>query len=56
MVPPYSGAVIISPVVGSSTISFSVAAASSASAAANVAVATSANASVNSVNKPILET
>ena len=34
MVPPYSGALIISPVVGSSTISFSIAAAGSSSAAA----------------------
>ena len=42
IVPPYSGAVTISPVLGSSTISFSAAAASSPSPAANVTVATSA--------------
>ena len=33
MVPPYSGALIISPVVGSSTISFSIAAAGASSLA-----------------------
>ena len=53
-VPPYSGAVTISPVDGSSTISFSAAAAGwSLSPLANVTVATSASASVN---KPILKT
>ena len=50
-VPPYSGAVTISPVVGSSTISFSIAAAgSSSSPLANVTVATSASASVSTMS------
>ena len=55
MVPPYSGAVTISPVDGSRTISFSAAAAGwSLSPLANVTVATSANASGNNMSRGVI--